>query len=189
MPECWNTRAGGSLEREPMSTKDSAACNTAATDARTDLDDRDARALTECMSVLPDGGDVYTVVGENGGTYAVDAREGRCTCPDHQYREVRCKHIRRVEFATGERAIPAWVETDSLDELLGDHVDASPKRAATDGGIIVADDDGEILESDVSHGRPEDCECGEWNAEADLPCFACYREGFEQPASAEEIES
>lgn len=28
-------------------------------------------------------------------------------------------------------------------------------------------------------GRPEDCDC--WDAEADLPCWPCYREGFEVP--------
>ena len=174
------------LEQTSMSTNDPAACNTAATDRGTDLDDRDARALTECMSVLPKGGDVYTVVGENGGTYGVDLREGRCTCPDHEYREVRCKHIRRAEFATGERSIPAWADTDTIDEQLGDHVEATPQVVATDGGIIVADDDGEILEPDVNHGRPENCKCGEWNADADLPCFACYRAGFEQPAGAKD---
>lgn len=25
--------------------------------------------------------------------------------------------------------------------------------------------------------RPDDCEC--WDAELDLPCFECYKEGFE----------
>ncbi|WP_211195003.1 SWIM zinc finger family protein [Halorhabdus amylolytica] len=170
-----------------MSKHDSAALQTAATDRRTDLDDRDARALTECMSVLPKGGDVYTVVGENGGTYGVDLREERCTCPDHEYREARCKHIRRAEFATGERTIPSWADTGAIDEQLGDHVEATPQVAAADGGIIIASDDGEILEPDIKDdGRPDDCECGEWNTDADLPCFACYREGFETPASAED---
>lgn len=41
-------------------------------DDSTELEPRDARALTECMIVLPEGGDVFTVVGENGGTYGVD---------------------------------------------------------------------------------------------------------------------
>ena len=45
----------------------------------TDIEPRDIRALTECMSVLDEGGDVYTVVGENSETYRVDRREtGRC---------------------------------------------------------------------------------------------------------------
>jgi predicted nucleic acid-binding Zn finger protein len=162
----------------------------------TDLDARDARALTECMSVLDEGGDVYTVVGENGGTYRVDAREGRCTCPDAQYNlpttdgRERCKHAARVAYATGERSVPAWVDTDAVDPQLGTHVDAGPQVAATDGGteIIDAGDDGTIIdeEEDTDAGRPDDCDCGDWNADADLPCWPCYRDGFEEPASADD---
>lgn len=153
----------------------------------TDLEPRDARALTEYMTALPEGGDVYTVVGENGGTYSVDARAGRCTCPDAEYRDARCKHQRRVAFATGERTIPAWVDPDDVDAQLGEHTDAAPAVAATDGGtdgIVVADDDGEILdesegENESDDGRPDDCQC--WDASLTLPCFPCYREGFEEP--------
>jgi hypothetical protein len=38
------------------------------------IDARTERALTECMSVLPDGGDIYTVVGVN------DGRLDECDC-------------------------------------------------------------------------------------------------------------
>ena len=156
-------------------------------DGSTELEKRDVRALTEVMSVLPEGGDIYTVVGENGGTYTVDAREGRCTCPDHQYREVKCKHIRRVAFATGERKIPTWVDTDVVDDQLGYHVESGPRQVATDGGIVEASDDGEIIEATdddvreaIDHdGRPEECGCGSWNQGTGLPCWTCYREGFE----------
>jgi len=99
---------------------------------RTDLDARDVRALTEYMTVLDEGGDMYTVVGQNGGTYTVDARGGRCTCPDHEHRGVRCKHLRRVAFATGADTVPASVE--DTDPQLGTHVEGGPKIAATDGG-------------------------------------------------------
>lgn len=75
----------------------------------TDLEPRTERALTECMTVLPDGGEIYTVVGENGGTYRVDGCEDRCTCPDHKHRRSRCKNIRRVAVATGAQPIPAGV--------------------------------------------------------------------------------
>ena len=57
-----------------------------------------------------------------------------------------CKHQHRVAFATGERSIPAWVDTDAVDE----------------------------------------CDCGDWNADADLPCWPCYRDEFDTPASADE---
>jgi len=119
------------------------------------IEPRTERALTEYISVLPDGdgADVYTVVGENGGTYRVDGREQRCTCPDHQHRNVRCKHIRRVAFATGAEPIPAGV--DGIDDQLGIHVDATPQVAATDGGAEIldasADDGAEILDD----GGPE----------------------------------
>ena len=109
-------------------------------DGSIELDDRDVRALSEYMTVLGEGGDVFTVVGENGGgEYQVDSRKGRCTCPDHKHRNARCKHIRRVAFATGERAIPAWVDDDAVDEQLGEHVEGGPEVVAADGGVIAAD--------------------------------------------------
>ena len=153
----------------------------------TELDDRDVRALTESMVVLPEGGDVFTVVGENGGgEYQVDAREGRCTCPDDQYnlptddgRET-CKHAARVAFATGQRPIPAWVDTSAVDPVLGEHTDETPRRAASDGGVVETTDD--TTESDDGDERPSDCDCGDWNDGEGLPCWPCYRDGFEAPA-------
>jgi len=76
----------------------------------TDLEPRTERALTECMTVLPDAPDLFTV-GENGNeSYTVDARAGVCSCPDFQYREPAggCKHVRRVVFATAERPVPSY---------------------------------------------------------------------------------
>ena len=148
-------------------------------------DQRDRRALTEAMSVLPEGGDIYTVVGQhNNGAYSVDARDGRCTCADHRYRGVTCKHIRRVAFATGERPVPLWVDPGRIDPYLGHHLEGTPRIARPDGGASLdsrAPGDAE---------RPEDCDCGEWNRTADLPCWPCYREGFASPnpdpADAEE---
>ncbi|RKS81368.1 hypothetical protein BDK61_0647 [Haloarcula quadrata] len=141
-----------------------------------DLEERDVRALTEYMAVLPEGGDIYTVVGQNeNGEYRVDAREGRCTCLDHQYREVECKHCRRVAFATGERPVPAWVDADEVDAQLGQHVEGTPKFAATDGGVTLE----EFGADDRDDDRPEDCDCSPLFE--DLPCWPCYRDGFETP--------
>jgi len=164
----------------------------------TDPEPRTERALTEAMTVLPEGGDVYTVVGENqNGEYQVDAREGRCTCPDHRHRGVECKHQRRVAFATGAQPIPAGVE--GVDSLLGAQTDETPLRAVSDGGVT--DDDTnpinevlppaeEAFPTDEREGeeRPADCDC--WNADRELPCWPCYREGFrsqnpEEPAREE----
>lgn len=155
----------------------------------TEPDERDVRALTEYLTVLEDVGraadadDLYLVVSQSGENYLVDARDGGCGCPDARYRDMQCKHARRVAFATGERPIPAGV--DGVDEQLGEHTDATPQVAATDGGadVIVAGDGAEILGGDdvqePGDDRPDDCQC--WDADGDLPCWPCYRDGFEEP--------
>ena len=33
--------------------------------------------------------------------------------------------------------------------------------------------------------RPSNCDCGGWNTDADLPCWPCYRDGFNTPVSAD----
>lgn len=48
--------------------------------------------------------------------------------------------------------------------------------------IIVAGDDGEIIESDDVESRPEDCVCNEFHEDTELPCWPCYRMGFETVA-------
>ena len=171
-----------------MSAFDSAELERSVTDDSIELEQRDVRALTECMTVLPEGGDVFSVVTESGSEYTVDTRESRCTCPDYQYNDAHCKHIRRVAYATGSKPIPECADCDAVDGLLGEHVDDAPTVAVADGGseIIVAGDDAEILDGeDDGDGRPEDCDCGSWNADSDLPCFPCYREGFRDPANPE----
>jgi len=134
-----------------------------------DLEQRDVRALTEYMTVLPVGGDVYSVTTQSGSEYRVDAREGRCTCPDKQYNledGELCKHERRVRFATGQWAIPAWVDADGVDAQLGQHVEGTPKVAATDGGVTLA----EFTTGDTD-------EDGCWCDDHSFPCFDCYNAG------------
>lgn len=98
-----------------------------------ELDELDRRALTQYLTVLPEHGPakdafgLYVVMSESGREYLVDAYEGACECPDHQYRNRQCKHLRRVEYATGERPVPNEVD---VDDQLGLHV----QRAITDGG-------------------------------------------------------
>jgi hypothetical protein len=142
---------------------------------RTDLEQRDVRALTEYMTVLPLGSSIYSVTTQSGSEYRVDTIEERCTCPDHQHRKILCKHIRRVGFATGERSIPACVDTNEVDPQLGKHVDETPKVTASDGGVVL-DDSGSDLQDD---DRPNDCGCTPLME--NLPCWPCYRDGFESP--------
>jgi len=139
-------------------------------------EERDRRALMEAMAVLPEGGDIYTVVGQHGnGEYRVDARRKRCTCADHRYRNGECKHIRRVAFATGERPVPLWLDAERIDPYLGVHVPETPRVARPDGGVSIDS------HAAPDAGRPADCDCGEWNRERDLPCWPCYRERFGDP--------
>jgi len=138
-------------------------------DESTDLEQRDVRALTEYMTTLPLGGDVYSVTTESGSEYRVDAQKGRCTCPDHKHRDVRCKHIRRVSYATGETPIPAWADTDAVAPRLGEHCDDSPQLAAADGGSLAG--------GDASEENPRS-EC--WCNDRDLACFQHF-----EPVSTE----
>ena len=64
--------------------------------------------------------DRYVVVSESGATYLVDAGASTCTCPDSRFRGNRCKHVRRVEFATGAREIPPGL--DGVDPGIGRHL-------------------------------------------------------------------
>ena len=166
----------------------------------TDLEPRDVRALTEYTSVLgrvgraagADG--LYLIVSESGSEYLVDARDGVCECPDYQYRENHCKHQRAIEFATGRRTIPRWVDVDAINNTLGAHIDESPafetsadpdpapelvesdaaEAVVTDGGVRVKSD----AESDTEgegcpFGHPE-CEGAESKRERPVLCFDCW---------------
>ncbi len=126
---------------------------TADTPDISDLPDRTEAALTEVMSVLDDVGlargapDLYLVVSSSGSEYLVDTREETCECPDDEYRDITCKHRRRVAFATGERPIPSWVQRDHLDDHFGEHVDGDPRFSATDGGVAQTRfDEGEVTD-------------------------------------------
>jgi hypothetical protein len=165
-----------------------------------DVEPRTRRAAVECMSVLPEFGDardapgLYVVIGENGGgEYLIDTNgeHPRCTCPDDEHNldpDEACKHYRRVLMADGEVSVPA---VDAVDDGLGQHTDATPRVAATDGGQFapdvteaVTDDEIAAREAraavDETDERPDDCDCSP--RFEDLPCWPCYRDGFQTPA-------
>lgn len=142
------------------------------------INDRDRRALTEYLTVLPDQGrardapGMALVVSESGSEYLVDVRDGACTCPDAEYRDVECKHIRRARFATGADAIPAAAAAQlDVDPDLGEHTAADLQFATADGGIIEAPDDGVVLDDE-----PDD-ECACEGLPDDVPCADCYIAG------------
>lgn len=71
------------------------------------LPDRAARAWRERMTVAPLGGGRYIVESESGATYVVSLPESRCSCPDHEIQDERCKHLRRVAIEITEERVPA----------------------------------------------------------------------------------
>ncbi|HET7325437.1 MAG TPA: SWIM zinc finger family protein, partial [Halococcus sp.] len=67
---------------------------------------RAARAWTERMAVTALGEGRYGVESQSGATYTVDLSRGRCSCPDHEIRGERCKHLRRVAIEITEKRVP-----------------------------------------------------------------------------------
>ena len=142
------------------------------------INDRDRRALTEYLTVLPDQGrardapGMALVVSESGSQYLVDARDGACTCPDAEYRDVECKHVARTRFATGQRAIPAAAAAQlNVDPDLGEHTAADLQFATADGGVVAAGGDDDEPEAE------EECACGD--LPDDVPCHDCFQNGAE----------
>ena len=76
-------------------------------DATAEGDDgRSERAKREPMTVRPLRDRRY-VVETDGGTYVVALDAGTCSCPDHEIRGERCKHLRRVAIEVTEGNLPA----------------------------------------------------------------------------------
>lgn len=71
------------------------------------LDERSARAWTEAMAVRALGAGRYAVESQSGATYLVNLPRSDCTCPDHEIRGERCKHLRRVAIEVTEGNLPA----------------------------------------------------------------------------------
>lgn len=164
-----------------------------------EVEKRTRRALEEPLSVLSVDGTpldetdttIVSVVSHSGEQYTVDVREGRCTCPDAEYNldaDERCKHEIRARAVLRREPVDARVlDAVDVDPQLGQHA-FEPAVASADGGIIDAGDDGVVLDenTDSDDERPADCDCAEFHADAELPCFACYQADFEEPASADE---
>ncbi|APX97827.1 SWIM zinc finger family protein [Natronorubrum daqingense] len=85
--------------------------------SREHLDGRSRRARSEAMSVRSLGRGLYEVESASDHTYLVDLESARCTCPDHIFREARCKHIRRVaiEITDGRTPPPGELAVECHD--------------------------------------------------------------------------
>ena len=152
---------------------------------RIDLDARDVRALTDYLLVVEEAPSLFLVYGEDGNEYTVDAHSGACTCPDAEYRhpEGGCKHARRIVFHTGAREVPKWADHDAMDPLLVEQLadTESPdiptdQVVATDGRIVVTDDESDILNGDSDDGYTEHVESPEQGGETYVHCVSCSRE-------------
>ena len=51
------------------------------------------RAEREDLNLVPIDAATYLVESESGATYLLDVENRRCSCPDHEYRGVSCKHL------------------------------------------------------------------------------------------------
>lgn len=106
--------------RSAMTTKHTAAEKRFRPIDQADLEPRTTRALTEPMITVEEAPDVYHVYSKDA-RYIVDARDGTCSCPDAEHNltaDKKCKHQRRVEFATGECGVPADIAHAELDVVL-----------------------------------------------------------------------
>ncbi|WP_225935290.1 SWIM zinc finger family protein [Halobaculum magnesiiphilum] len=84
--------------------------------------ERTERARTEPMAVYPLRDDDRYLVDTEGGTYVVDLGSDTCTCPDHEIRGNRCKHLRRVGMEVGIGRVPAPGERVAACAVCGDGV-------------------------------------------------------------------
>jgi predicted nucleic acid-binding Zn finger protein len=153
---------------------------------------RTERALVEPLTVLDhdetpvDDADttIVTVTSASGSTYDVDVRAGACSCPDARHRDPDggCKHVRRARVALGRDTVDArTIREVDVDPQLAAFA-PGPRVATSDGGIIDAGDGGEILDESADE-RPDDCDCAPFLS--DLPCWPCYREGFDEAANVD----
>jgi len=95
--------------------------------------------------------------------------------------------LRRAKIALGRRPVhTATLQAVDVDEQLAANA-LGPVVITSDGGVLGADDSETTSTKPESEAdeRPDDCDCGDWNDGLDLPCWPCYREGFENPAGTE----
>lgn len=105
-------------------------------------------------------------------TYLVNVEDGKplaCECPAFQYRDGPCKH--QLAVAIRKPVLEAAIERP---------------KAVADGGVQEARTSvTDTADHTDTSERPEDCGCHPSFDE--LPCWPCYRDGFETPASREEV--
>lgn len=72
------------------------------------------------MAVRAVGDGAYDVLTADESVYTVDLPAGTCTCPDHEYRNARCKHLRRVAIEVTAGRVPAPGQREASCRDCGD---------------------------------------------------------------------
>jgi hypothetical protein len=90
------------------------------------LDERSALAWTEAMAVEHVDDAEYVVEGASGTRYVVDLGESSCTCPDHELRQERCNHLRRVAIEINRGMVPPPGRVEATCTACGDHAFVDP---------------------------------------------------------------
>lgn len=87
------------------------------------------RGTIENMRVqfIPSTPGQVQVTSNSGNTYTVNTEEETCTCPDHRYRQNRCRHIEAVGLAQEQisqgTSIGSARDIDiNINESLGEHI-------------------------------------------------------------------
>ncbi len=77
------------------------------------MDERQQRGIEIAATKrIRQDGDHWIVPSQSGdGRYTVRLGEQRCTCPDHETRRVKCKHIYAVEYVMQRETAPDGTET------------------------------------------------------------------------------
>lgn len=104
------------------------------------IDDRDARALTEHITVVPtyDGTGDVGGVSESGRSCRIDTDALEGDCPDAEYNcdDGRCKHTRRYEFAAQIRELPEWVDESAITHRSASTSSRRRRRTPTAGNRL-----------------------------------------------------
>ncbi|WP_435346050.1 hypothetical protein [Haloarchaeobius sp. HRN-SO-5] len=110
----------------------STATHTPASSGVVDLSTREVRALTRPMIVVEDDPQTWdadeVVVYHEDRAHVVNPVLGFCDCADAHYRNVRCQHLHRADYALGRKQVPGWVDYDQLDGLLRRRLDVEGAR-------------------------------------------------------------
>lgn len=148
---------GGEIANEEISNRIDERMQEAQT-VEVELPSR-TRGMMERLQVQfdPSTPGIVQVHSESGNTYQVDTEENTCTCPDHRFRESRCRHIEASglaseQIAQGTSMGSATPEQINVNETLRDHIaneaneeQANVERGFSDDGHFYSDNPAEFM--------------------------------------------